>query len=552
MPDFRAAVPWVEDRVDEDMNPILDQLMTARWENRIVANTHALYAQAYAGGQAFRSVTMRVPYLRSAHSAIAAAIPAVVWNGWYRHTNKYISGVYTIHRATAGIAIDNAEDPFDPGTFFDPVHVDRWYVEDTGISSQAGVQIKADDDDPDDENDWTDIRDDTHSASSDLDVVFQNDISALALTEGVIYRVRVWAKNCAITVARLWAEGALDTYSALPAVEDGFVLAPAQWNTFIESQAYCRGLTAAPAAGFSGIYNRRGNDQDTTFTASPFVGRIRHTGPTLRYRIGVAGSSGEQAGETDWPADWTADGVARLMALPAGGPAIFIDGTNEVYPVAAGLWNPAATPNEFATGARIRILKYSAEDSYLNWRWVEGEWTVDGAIAVGDWYDVYMETASNHTNQPFRVRVDLLAELVTEGDDDLAAEGFSANDYVRGDTVGAVPTWQKVVDDMALVKAACDTVIQVLTPDTSRALARDMPSPHMFVRQRPWLYWAGGDASNLITLAVGTPTAYKTVDLGYSSGGLLDLTSIAGLDVGTTYWLSPWSQVEYAFEGFAE
>jgi hypothetical protein len=322
---------------------------------------------------------------------------------------------------------------------------------------------------------------------------------------------------------------------------------------FIEDQDYCRGLTAAPAAAFSGIYNREGNPAaDSTFTTVPFYGRIRHTGPTLHYRIGVAGTGVEQAAGTDWPTTWHGNGVARLMILPAGGSPIFVNGTNDIYPPAGHL--EPHVDGEFATGARVRILRYST-DTYLSWRWVEGEWTItlpgSGGPAVDAWYDVYLETYSD-SGQGFRVRVDFVGERTTEGADTLTSKAFVANDYVRGNTAGAGPRWQRVVNDMAVVKLACEDVIQVLTPDTSLALSRDLPSPPMFVRQRPWLYWAGGDADNHITLAVGDPNNYHTQDLGYSSGGLLDLTSVKGLDVGTAYWLSPFTAVTYAMEGFAE
>lgn len=554
MTDYVAAVPWETGRTD--------QIMSARWLNRISHNNHALYDAAFAGGATFRQVTFRSPFLRSQSWSETHTI----WTGYYRHVNKYISGVYTLHRHTDPVAVDNAEAPFEPGHLARPYwnndNNGLWYLADDSQPTTITVQI-----DTTGAGSWTTLH--THSYSdnnADYDGSFQAQVDSLGLTAWAIYKVRVLLTNGCATLRRLYGEGNGTAWPTLPDASSVTPWSVADWNTFVTAQRYLAERIGCPVPGLMGVRDRRGSNQDTTITTTPYRVWIRHLSNQLQYRIwirGVASGDDDQLSTTDWPSDWTGDSVIRLM-IAYGGNTHFVDGQNDIYPAPGfvGPYPPGLTADdadqEFHQGARIRYLKYSSADGYDQRRWVQGVFDLSSiGITPGDWYEVYLEAHSNTAgdNTNFYCGVSFVGEIPSIPTTVLRTTEWTPHAIVHGTgggpgyTGGQTDDW--VFDLTNTIKPAADLLVQPLVASSVADWPeRDLADVYYFARRRPYLHWAGGTTDEPVTLNWGSPLEPQSQELGFSDRGVLDLRSVRGLDVGTPFWLSPRHQVRYAMEAY--
>jgi len=532
-----------------------DQIMTAEWLNAVRANIHSLYGAAIAGAGAFRVMTARSPRDPDGDETQWET----VWQGWYRHLNTTLSGVYSIFRTASPIRIDNVERPsadhavplMTPDGGGDST---LRYLKNSGAPTELRVQLNYSGDS------WADLLIESSSSeklNQDFTASLTGTFGGSPLVAGAWYRVRVQAKNGAVEVARLHGTGALgQTWPNLNDLPTSGAPTIAQWNYLPQAIAYGQQLVRrSPQPLGAGIELKGGQQTPPQSDRSNVLARwlICHRAPRLAYQISCRGTA-NVAGDSVTNVN---SNLIRLYVVVNGNDH-FVNGQNEVYPIPEG-----GDPDEFKLGARVRYLNRAqgeTSDNETVWRTVSGYWDWSGVTPPdpGEWYEVQLRGDSD-TNALYYGRLEVLCEFGGSPTSPLRSTRWHGNDVVHGTGGGPGYTGGQLddlKDDLiSRVKPELDRHLQVLIADYSTGWPAavdendhygDRPGAYGARRQRPILYWAGTD----LTLHYGSPTAPQTVALGSSDAGALDLTTVSGLAIGTPYWLTPAQSVRYAAEGF--
>jgi len=516
------------------------QVMIKDWLNRVVNNVYWCYQAALYGLSPFRSLK---------HMASTADTYETVFYGRYYHQNTNLVMVYRLLAASTGT--DSSEE--DAGVYNEENGNDcdnLWGAHQSSFSTDAtaahghnldmqfclkkgstwyvyysGAWHEMPDDTPTDYIACsTPIPDYTDNKLGSIDA----DLTALDLTVGSAYDVKVQIRNCALFIRYIYAEHvAGETYSLPASVADGVHLHYHDWNLYLDSLDYLKREVDAPRGPTWGVYQRDGDNKNDTHPTRIWHGWVKHISNTLKYR---------------WLQDVTGSGSC----------------------VGSLYYNNTELTNELTGEAALPMsTPATAEGTDAIWHVAEGTADLSGlGLTIGNFYELDVRISSTDTNaNPPQGTIDYLFEV-----DGVPASALNCHHpvvhgyYVRGDAPLIPDSYfhaENLSTDFGTAKTACDRAIQMICPDVvtdgtwpQSGAGQYSPNDLSFIRQRTTLLWGGSvSASQEITIYWGDGDNPQSQGLGLGvTYGLLDLRSLSGLDVGVRYWMTPRAKVICALE----
>jgi hypothetical protein len=519
------------------------QYMTARWLNKVINNLSWCYQSAVYGASPFRSVK---------HMASTADTYETAFYGRYYHQHTNLVMVYDLLAESIGTnsseETDGAYEPQngndcdnDWGSHKDSFQTDgtaegghnldmqfclkkgsTWYV------YYSGAWHAMPDATPTDHIDCsTPVPD---AADNKTGQGVDADISGLGLTIGNVYDVKVQIRNCAVNVRYIYGEHVLgETYSLPASVADGVNLHYHDWNLYTSSLDYLKRAVDTPRGPTWGVYQRDGDNNGDNHPIRVWRGWVKHAGNTLKYRwLQEVIGSGNCEGHLYYNGVELTNALTGEEALPLITPA-------------------TATATPPATQTHIwSVAEGSADLTALG-------------LTIGNLYQLDVQITSTDTNaNPPQGTVDYLFEV-----DGLPSSALACHHpvvhggYIRGD-VYEIPDENfhaaSLSADFGTVKAKADLCCQMVCPDTATDGTWPSAPYHAndlsFIRQRTTLHWAAAVASTeTASIYWGDGDASSQQEFGDGvTSGIIDLRSLADLDVGVRYWLNPKADIVYAFE----
>ena len=454
MADFETILPFAN---------VNNQVMTARWLNRVINNLSWCYQAAIYGASPFRIVK---------HVANASATTwETAWYGRYYHQHPTLHLVYdllagkTDTEDNAGVLnphysgnCDNDWGTQQASFQYDGINYDlqmqlsikkgaTWYVYYSG-----GWHAMPDATPTDHIAKSTPI---PTAATNKYGQGIDADISGLGLTVGDVYDVRVQCRNCAVTVHRIYADGVIgQTYSLPASVADGVKLHYDQWNLYPSSLDYLKREVDAPRGPTWGVVNRMGNRGDSR-SRRVWRSWVKHMGNTLKWRI--------KSSRTD---------AGYYVSVKYDG------STLDHFTYGSG----GVTENTWETSHDLTGL----------------------GLTIGNWYEVQVigvwgndeAGTSGSGSGEVLMTLDYLFEVDGLPTVSLDTPQAVHGDYVRGSTLLAGHFAAAYMQsDFGVVKTAADRVIQMVCPDVSTDATWPGALYHAndlsLIRQRTMLMWAG-------------------------------------------------------------
>lgn len=485
-----------------------NQVMTARWANRILNNLSWCYDYALYGSSPWRIIK---------HAAIADGTTwETAWRGTYYHVNATLGIVYSMIRETT--TTEGA--PLNYHFAYD--YDNKWHQNITPrydhltYDSEYKVELYYG-------GSWHSLITDSiikgAGNKDEVDVSASASLTGLGLTLGGFYPLRVQARNGGICISRLAVVGSASySYTALPTVTDGQHLHYNDWNIYPGNLLYLKQLVDTPR------------------------------GPTWGVGNGTTGRSAWASGPTwIWRGAFSHSG-GKYLKWRVGGKHTGLNFTIKIY------YN--GTLLEASPGCGYTYSEGGGGPTYYN-----GYHDISNhGLTPGTWYDVAVSVTSTGADSDLQGWVDYMFESDGEPAAALACSRTQHGNYVLGDHEAGMFNMADLNADFATVKAAADKCVQIPPPDIATesgtwptpesGAGTYLPNDLSYTRQRTTLLWSANVGSTeeiVLYYGDGTSPPYERLGVGVTSG-TLDLRTISGITVGIRYWLTPREHIIYAFE----